>query len=702
MENLNKNEGLFWSVFRNKFLNRLIFKGSDFKFSVYTYYEMNNVEWMLYNNHFSLLKEKILRKDRNLNFFIKNPFQLELNSQPIFKYYKDDTELFSNLFKNYRDNKYLSQLTLADLEKLSIKHDNVALLKVLIDELGYCLDKNEMIMFYDCIGSGSFEIATFLYNNYIKDSMDEMDTELKNKIWIDTIGYRSDPNYNEKVQFYYSIISKTIPPFSKAQSTTDRVEINKFSNPVLFSLLIYSSQLKFIIKCCKTISLLLLSTNCQQLEFSYSKKDIIEMEELKKYEIPDLIFTKNELYSKMQSFSFKNTIIQRLYKMVLLFSNSMDSSSTSPNIAFYQIKYNGKINNRIYTTIFKPQSFGYYISGFKDYSTNSLDDYLFEYCRNDRIDRIIPFFKDAIQEILNPSIDQSLKPSKNLLINYAIILNDFEIMEMVYNQLFLGSEDNNIILLDEVYYMNDVKLFDFYIYKLSEQHRLHILNRIGENFLLSTHFKNNYPVHYRNALIYYQHPFQNQLYISRFLAENYKDIPSKSFDVTKKYPLIIHRSIFIDFKLPPTKLTHLNQDGIEVELKIPQYKLHQDGYLSSVVHQLNWVLQYRSQDIKDGTLIISHDFILLTQYLRNNIEETILNDINDSFYHQQKHSNPKILNYLLEEISKRGDIKTIQFLIDQFKNNQPFSDHIINYSKSFSLGIPINQIDFYNYLNNKN
>ncbi|KAM9960715.1 hypothetical protein ACTFIW_009864 [Dictyostelium discoideum] len=709
MEKQIENEKLFWSVFKNKFLNGIIFKRSEFKFSAYSYNEMNNVEWMIKNKHFSLLKEKIIRNDRNLNFFLKCPSRMEpiKCQQAIFKHYKNDTELFSNLFKYYKDDKYLSQLNLKDLENHSIDYDNVALFRVLINELGYCLDNNNndnddsngddvdntMKIFYKSINSGSFEIATFLYNsnNYFKN---------QNKIWIDTIGYKSDPNYNEKVDFYYSIISKTIPKYSKGDV------VNDFSNPVLFPISIHSCQLSFIIKCCKTISLLLLA-NEQSEQFKYSKNDIIEIEQLKQYEIPDLIFTKDELNFKIQSFTFKNTIVQRLYKMVLLFS---DSSSHS-NIAFYQIKYYGEINNKIYTHIFKPQSFGYYISGFKDYKTNLLNEYLFEFCRNDRNERIIPFFKEAIKEILDTSIDKSLKPTKNLLINYAIILNDLEILEMVYNKLFNikgddGDDDNNIILLDEVYYRKDVKIFDFYINKLSEQHRLHILDRIGENYTLSTHFKNNYPIYYKNALPHYNHPFQGQLYVSRFLAENYKDVPinnknfKNKFDITKKFPFIIHRSLFIDFKLPPSKLTYLNENGTEIEYEIPPYTLHQNGFLSGIAHQLNWILKYRYKDIENGTLIITYDFILLTQYFRNNIEETILDDINS--YFNQKHVSPKILNFLLEEIAKRGDIETIEFLINQFKNNQQFLNHIINHSKSISLTTPINQIGFYNYLSNKN
>ncbi|KAN0011697.1 hypothetical protein ACTFIU_007263 [Dictyostelium citrinum] len=714
----NQNERLFWLVFRNKNLNRLIFKRSDFKYEVYTYNELNNVQWMLNNKHFSLLKEKIIRNDRNLNF--NSGDQSLLNSQPpIFRYYKDDMELFSNLLKNYNNDKSFFELNSTYLEILSLENDNVALLKVIINDLKHYSD---LETFYKVINIGSIGIATYLYNNHFKDIISREQPESTNTLWNEAIGYQPnikpkfnkekcfknyEDSYDKKVEFYFNNISKVIPPFSKEinKKSSTPTEINSYGNPALFDTQIYDLLLVRLIGCCKTISSLF---RIEQPEFKYSNNDIIEMDQLKQYEIPGIIFTKEELNSKVHSFSFKNTIVQRLFKMMLLFSDSPSLlKSFYLNIAFYQMKYQVKETNDIsYTGIFIPHSFGYYTRGSLGGNTKTgiaMNRVIpLEYCRNDREDRIIPFFKDAIKESLDPSIDESSKPCASVLIKYAIILNDLEIIEMIYNQLTIDQR-YNILNIKVVASGNentnlDFRIFDFFYIRLTEKEKLNILNNIILNYQLSNHFKNNHPIDFKKSVLNYVFPPKNTL-LPKFLVENYKEFPNKQNEFTSRFSHFIYRSAFSGYKLPLV-FSYPNSDGIEVELKIPPYKLINSKTCSSAVLQLNVILQYRSQDIEDGTFEASYDIMLITQYLRNNIEETILNDNKNSYY-QQKHLEPSIFNYLLEEIAKRGDTTTIQFLIDQFKDNQPFLDHIINYSKSFSLKQSINQIDFYNYLNNK-
>ncbi|KAN0000083.1 hypothetical protein ACTFIZ_008542 [Dictyostelium cf. discoideum] len=725
MEKQNIGENLFWSIFRNKFINRLIFKSSDFKFRVYTYYEINNVCWMINHKHFSLLREKILRNDRNLNFY--NPNDDLYSKFPIFEYFKQDTELFSNLLENFKYEKSLSKLTFSNLELLALKNDNVALLSVIINQLKHY---SELETFYKIINIGSIEIASYLFNNHFKDIILREQPESTNTLWNEAIGYQSNIKskyneqfifnnseevYNKKVEFYITNISKVIPPFSMnsysnsvaTTTTTTPIEINKYGNPTLFGISIYDLSLRRIIKCCKTISFLLLAN--EQPEFQYSKDDIIEMEQLKQYEIPDLIFTNGELNSKMQTFTFKNTIVKRLYEMVLLFSDSPGLYRPSiANIAFYQMKYHEEINNKAYNRIFNPQSFGYYISG-SNYTPGIFSTNIFEYCRNDRDERIIPYFRDAIKAILGGSqIDKSLKPptndfliTKSILIRYAIILNDLEIIEMIYKKLSISQTDCISLVrgigsgIENINF--DVKIFDFFFYKLTETDRLNIINSIIQNYQLSNYFKNNYPIDYKKSVLNYKFPQKNNNYLPKFLCENYKDFVNKENEIKSRFQDFLFRRVFFGYKLPSI-FTFPNNEGIDVELKIRPYKLYNYKMVSSVTPQLNWILNNRSQDIKDGTLQITYDKILITQYLRNNIEETILNDINNSYY-QQECVTPTILNDLLEEIAKRGDIKTIEFIIDQFKNNKPFLNHIIGLSKSFSL--TNNQIDFHNYLDNK-
>ncbi|KAM9960714.1 hypothetical protein ACTFIW_009863 [Dictyostelium discoideum] len=724
MENKNICEKLFWSVFRNKYLNKLIFKRSDFKLNVFTYYEMNSVEWMITNKHFSLLREKVMRNDRNLKILF---FTL---SDPIFELFKDDYEFYNNLFKNYQDNRYISDLTLSDLENFSQKNDNVALLQMLIEK---SKDYINLEKFYKFICSGAINSSTYLYNNYFKDCLINDQPQSTNKLWNEAIGYNINlipklhygkrdfcinENYNKKVEFYLNIISKSIPPFSKHLNITPEVKLQMthMGNPIIFDLSIHELKLNQLIINCKTMSLLLSSSANGQPEFNYSKNDIIEMEELKQLENQ---FTNSELNCNVSSFSYKNEKVKRLFKMMLPFCGNMQYDHIrigeileNNSVLFYQMKYYGEVND-VSKKEFLTSSFGYYDRYLKRYFY--IQNYMYtcplKYCLNDRTDRVIPFFKDAIKDILDTSIESNLKIDRKTLIDFAIFLNDFEILQMVYNQLYNTKKrnkknvgDDELILHENCYNDElDTRIFDFIIYKIPEKARLNILNDIEDYHNLANYFKNSYPKDYKKSILHYKfHFYTNRKcrYIpdyttNKFMLENHKDFVGNLNQVQIRLDHLIYYHVFHDFKIKPF-LTNTNSKGVKVDIKHSPYTLNQ----GCVTSQLNWVMNNRSQDIKDGTLKISHDEILLAQYLRNNIEETIINDINNSYY-QEDSVDPTILELLLDEISDRGDIITIQFLIDQFKNNQLFFDYIIGYSKSSASSQFVNQIDFYNYLNNK-
>ncbi|KAN0000085.1 hypothetical protein ACTFIZ_008544 [Dictyostelium cf. discoideum] len=719
MENQNIGEKLFWSVFRNKYLNKIIFKRSDFKLNSYTFYEINNVEWIISNKHFSLLREKVMRNDRNLNFRF-----IDL-SDPIFAFFKDDYEFYYNLFKNYGNNEYISKLTLSDLEFYSQINDNVALLKILIDK---SKDYINLKLFYKFICIGAINSSIYLYNNYFKDYLINNQPKSTNELWYETIGYSSELNpkfnyrkkgfynheaYYKKVEFYVNFISKSIPQYSKLLNNTYEIELQMthFNNPIIFDLSIHKQKLKHLIVYCKTIILLLL---VNQTELNYSKDDIIEMEQLNQWEIQ---FTNSELNTNVSSFSFKNEKVKRLFKMMLPFCGNRilvnkiknDELSEKDSFLIYQTKYNGKMDHASKKE-FLPIAFGFYDRVSSEFNCQRLFTNPFEFCMNDRTDRIIPFFKDAIKDQLDPSIESSLKLSKINLINIAMVINDFEILQMVHNQLYNNNksyDNNDEFYLDEKCYSDelDSRIFDFVIYKISEKSRLNILNVIDRYYNLANHFKNNYPIDYKNSILHYRFYLNPNLkskllpnyYSNKFMFENYKDFVDNVNQVQIRLPQFIYYHVYNAFKIRPL-LTYKNSDnGFEVEIKPTQYTLIDVNIVNgSVASQLNWVMNNRIQDINDGTLQITYDKILLTQYLRNNIEETILNDI-DNYQHQSVE--PTILKCLLQEIAKRGDIKTIEFLIDQFKNNQQFFDYIISLSKSFALSPYIYQIDFYNYLN---
>lgn len=100
--------------------------------------------------------------------------------------FKDDNEFYYNLFKNYKDNQYISNLTLSDLEKFSQKNDNVALLQILLEK---SKDYINLKKFYKFVCSGAINSSTYLYNNYFKDYFINNQPQLTNKLRYEAIGY---------------------------------------------------------------------------------------------------------------------------------------------------------------------------------------------------------------------------------------------------------------------------------------------------------------------------------------------------------------------------------------------------------------------------------------------------------------------------------------------------------------------------------
>ncbi|KAN0038428.1 hypothetical protein ACTA71_000604 [Dictyostelium dimigraforme] len=136
----NKNEELFWSIFRNIYLNKLIFSKIKCRCRLlcYSYDEIVFSEWMIINNYLELLKDKVTRGEKLIfnntwvNVFysyekltrhqpeaikqlksrfcydkLEDDYSLifskkgiyEVNS--IFNWFKDDYDFYLNLFKNY-------------------------------------------------------------------------------------------------------------------------------------------------------------------------------------------------------------------------------------------------------------------------------------------------------------------------------------------------------------------------------------------------------------------------------------------------------------------------------------------------------------------------------------------------------------------------------------------------------------------------
>lgn len=208
----------------------------------------------------------------------------------------------------------------------------------------------------------------------------------------------------------------------------------------------------------------------------------------------------------------------------------------SNSVLFYQMKYYGEINDFSKKENLT-SSFGYYdrylkrYFYFQNYYTCPL-----KYCLKDR--RVIPFFKDAIKDIIDISIESNLKIERKTLIDFAIFINDFEILQMVYNQLYNSNKRNkkdvgDELILHENCYNDelDTRIFDFIIYKIPEKARSNILNDIEDYHNLANYFKNSYPIDYKKSILHYKFHFDTNKkckYIpdyttNKFMLENHKD-----------------------------------------------------------------------------------------------------------------------------------------------------------------------------------
>ncbi|KAN0019312.1 hypothetical protein ACTFIU_002518 [Dictyostelium citrinum] len=132
---MNKNEELFWSIFRNRFLNKIIFEKIKCKCRLlcFSYDEIVFSEWMIIHNYLELLKYKVKRGDGLIfnntwvNVLYKHSQPLSIKSSnsrfkydkleddysliisrkgiydvnSIFNWFKDDYDFYFNLFKNY-------------------------------------------------------------------------------------------------------------------------------------------------------------------------------------------------------------------------------------------------------------------------------------------------------------------------------------------------------------------------------------------------------------------------------------------------------------------------------------------------------------------------------------------------------------------------------------------------------------------------
>ncbi|EAL68888.1 hypothetical protein DDB_G0276773 [Dictyostelium discoideum AX4] len=104
VDNIEPIEILFWKVFRNKTIYRNIFSFMDQRFSL-SYDSISSIPNLIISNQFSILKEKVYRNCRYLQFDLKSGHHLGIIIfKRLFENIKDDYKFYRIFFKN--DNHY--------------------------------------------------------------------------------------------------------------------------------------------------------------------------------------------------------------------------------------------------------------------------------------------------------------------------------------------------------------------------------------------------------------------------------------------------------------------------------------------------------------------------------------------------------------------------------------------------------------------
>ncbi|KAN0000233.1 hypothetical protein ACTFIZ_000684 [Dictyostelium cf. discoideum] len=306
--NNNDMEKLFFSIFRNKYLNNLIFTNlkTEFKKGIYRYDEIVRVGWMIKNHHTELLKYKVLRGEQ-LIFTSDSPegpqtfYDSKLRSNfnktylavnlsrdrldfkkfkkiriyykaSVFNVFKDDEEFFKNLFNNYKlyfqlpqqnqkkeingddDIKNKKLKSLREIKYLSLVYDNVASIKV-INEYYYSNGKKFSFNFFkNAIAIGSFKVAQYIFNQLFKSNSEITESQL-NSLWFEivfvpeNIYFTKDNNFNEKIEFLIEKIK--IPQI--INDKPNESPLNSKNPNLCIHLYVFSYPLSVVIDLCKTI-----------------------------------------------------------------------------------------------------------------------------------------------------------------------------------------------------------------------------------------------------------------------------------------------------------------------------------------------------------------------------------------------------------------------------------------------------------------
>ncbi|KAN0023011.1 hypothetical protein ACTFIU_009094 [Dictyostelium citrinum] len=669
---MEREEILFWKVFKNKFLLKEIFKKRTFRLGCYSYYECNNVDWMINNGYLDLLYFKINSDDKDLI----------IEKKTIFKYFKSTstTTIFSKLFKNYPN--------LVNFVPEIIENDNLQAFQVIVDEHNYIPTESNLLQSIKC---GSFLISNFIIS---KGYVGEITNELKDRIWENSIGYQAlvlekssyskidnELHYRKCKYFIDSFIGndqyKTLPKPIEIDLkyvapdkhkvfgggiTNIKSTLKKYDNfKYLFKMFIYEKSLEFILNCCSIIStiLKLQSDQQQQQQQEQERPSFILTNE----EINEMKFTSKELSTNIGESDSNDDRIKKLFIMVLYFTNDFPLGE---NYNFLGMKYFKELDS--YSKLFNPIEFGTYDgeSIFK-----RAIQYPFKYCKNDRNgESIIEYIKKAVDDINDSSIDNNKKFSINKLFETCFIHDDLNLFELVYNNLTNNNNNNVSFSIDTFTKIKSIKMFDFIFNKIkTDERKIESFKYLTKNYQLANHFKENYSNYYYQALGTFSKQSLSMNYeeSSRFMIENWED-----FNID---PIENWRHLLFHFCVKnPTKIQELNKID---EITIPYYMFSTGN--ESILKQLNYMLTFRYNEFINSTIKnVSSQDMFMVSYLRGQLKEFLENgliNINDEI---DRFHPTSVLHSLSIEISQRNDYKTLEFLLSYYSNNSK----LVTYFKS--------------------
>ncbi|KAN0023216.1 hypothetical protein ACTFIU_011383 [Dictyostelium citrinum] len=664
---MEREEILFWKVFKNKFLLKEIFKKRTFRLGCYSYYECNNVDWMINNGYLNLLYYKINSDDKDLI----------IEGKTIFEFFKSTSiTIFSKLFKNYPN--------LVNFVPEIIESDNLQAFQVIVDEHNYIPAESNLLQSIKC---GSFLISNFIIS---RGYVGEITNQLKDKIWENSIGYQAlvlekssfskidnELHYRKCKYFIDSFIDndqyKTLPKPIEIDfdyhsldlldvfgGDMDNIEstLKKYDNfKHLFKMFIYEKSLEFILNCCSIISTILKLQSDQQQQQQERPSFILTNEE-----INEMKFTSKELSTNIGESNSNDDRIKKLFIMVLYFTNDFELSE---NYNFLGMKYFKELDR--YLNLFNPIEFGTY-DGESIFQREI--QYPFKYCKNDRNgESIIEYIKKAVDDINDSSIDNNKKFSINKLFETCFIHDDLNLFELVYNNL---TNNNNVSFsIDTFTKIKSIKMFDFIFNKIkTDECKIESFKYLTENYQLANHFKENYSNYYYQALGTFskQSLFMNYQESSGFMIENWED-----FNID---PIANWRYFLFHFCVKnPTKIQELNKID---EITIPCYMFPTDH--ESRLKQLNYMLTFRYNEFINGAIEnVSSQDMLMVSYLRGQLKEFLENGlINDKMY---KFDPDLLFHFLSIEIYQRNDYKTLELLLSYYSNNSEF----VTYFKSSSI-----------------